>query len=226
MRLTPTPQFWNTLHLIIFTAALPLCNTCLLCTEKYCKKDCKEKCKSALYSAVLMRLQWVSLWHCVFAILVYSIVKSISNLNCTLLHFTLRFWYPSIIFTGFLQCFFSIWYVATLRFWCSFNIEFLSDPGIPGPIYGSGCLKLQDVVADLTDVTLVDEDTNPIPTNNTNKTIQDNVAMPVTNPGDQFENICKWSNGQYWNQCKLPGLLHSFMILLKQTWFFVAPSGG
>ena len=80
--------------------------------------------------------------------------------------------------------------------------------------------------ADLTDVTLVDEDTNSIPTNNTNRTIQDNVAMPVTNPGDQFENICKWSNGQYWNQCKLPGLLHSFMILLKQTWFFVAPSGG
>ena len=36
--------------------------------------------------------------------------------------------------------------------------------------------------ADLTDVTLVDEDTNSIPTNNTNRTIQDNVAMPVTNP--------------------------------------------
>ena len=40
-----------------------------------------------------------------------------------------------------------------------------------------------DLVADLTDVTLVDEDTNSIPTNNTNRTIQDNVAMPVTNPG-------------------------------------------
>ena len=40
--------------------------------------------------------------------------------------------------------------------------------------------------ADLTDVTLVDEDTNSIPTNNTNRTIQDNVTMPVTNPGDQF----------------------------------------
>ena len=51
--------------------------------------------------------------------------------------------------------------------------------------------------ADLTDVTLVDEDTNSILTNNTNRTIQDNVAMPVTNPGDQFENIWKWSNGQY-----------------------------
>jgi hypothetical protein len=51
--------------------------------------------------------------------------------------------------------------------------------------------------ADLTDVTLVDEDTNSISTNNTNRTIQDYVAMLVTNPGDQFENICKWSNGQY-----------------------------
>ena len=42
--------------------------------------------------------------------------------------------------------------------------------------------SLQHLVADLTDVTLVDEDTNSIPTNNTNRTIQDNVAMPVTNP--------------------------------------------
>ena len=47
---------------------------------------------------------------------------------------------------------------------------FLSDPGIPGPIYGSG---LSNYVrprrfADLTDVTLVDEDTNSIPTNKVN----------------------------------------------------------
>ena len=75
---------------------------------------------------------------------------------------------------------------------------FLSDPGIPGPIYGSGSLLVRPRgFADLTDVTLVDEDTKSIPTNNTNRTIQDNVAMPVTNPDDQFENICKWSNGQY-----------------------------
>ena len=74
---------------------------------------------------------------------------------------------------------------------------FLSDPGIPGPIYGSGCHYVREVVADLTEVTLVDEDTNSIPTNNTNRTNQDNVATPVTNPGDQFKNICKWSNGQY-----------------------------
>jgi len=86
---------------------------------------------------------------------------------------------------------------AKIRFWHQYTGCFLSDPGIPGPIYGSGSMKLWDFVADLTDVTLVDEDINSIPTNNTNRTIQDNVAMPVTNPGDQFENICKWSNGQY-----------------------------
>ena len=66
------------------------------------------------------------------------------------------------------------------------------------PIYGSACLSVSTrPFADLTDVTLVDEDTNSIPTNNTKRTIQDNVAMPVANPGYQFENICKWSNGQY-----------------------------
>ena len=46
-----------------------------------------------------------------------------------------------------------------------------------GPVL---CHKLRDVFADLTDVILVDEDTNSIPTNNTNRTIQDNVAMPVS----------------------------------------------
>ena len=40
-----------------------------------------------------------------------------------------------------------------------------------GPVL---CHKLRDVFADLTDVILVDEDTNSIPTHNTNKTIQDN----------------------------------------------------
>ena len=44
------------------------------------------------------------------------------------------------------------------------KINFLSDPGVPGPIYGSSCLSLTDTCfADLTDVTLAVEDTNPIP---------------------------------------------------------------
>jgi hypothetical protein len=92
--------------------------------------------------------------------------------------------------------------------------------------------------ADLTDVTLVDEDTNSIPTNDTNRTIQDNVAMPVTNPGGQFENICKWSDGQYRNQCKLPGLLQFYdtvktnLVLCGAIWWAnlqlmqLAASGG
>ena len=39
--------------------------------------------------------------------------------------------------------------------------------------------------ADLTDLTLADEDTNSILTNNANTAIQRNVAMQVMQPGDQ-----------------------------------------
>ena len=51
--------------------------------------------------------------------------------------------------------------------------------------------SLRDLVADLTDVTLADEDTNPmyILTDNANRTFQDNLATRVTQPG-----------GQIWNQ--------------------------
>ena len=38
--------------------------------------------------------------------------------------------------------------------------------------------------ADLTDVTLADEDTNSILTDKVNRTIQGNVAMHVTHPGN------------------------------------------
>ena len=48
--------------------------------------------------------------------------------------------------------------------------HFLSDPGISGPIYGSKSLKLCNrPCADLTDVTLADEDTNSILTDNVNR---------------------------------------------------------
>ena len=50
-----------------------------------------------------------------------------------------------------------------------------------GPIYGSGSLKLTErPFADLTDVTLADEDTNSILTDNANRAIQGNIAMQVT----------------------------------------------
>ena len=42
--------------------------------------------------------------------------------------------------------------------------------------------------ADLTDVTLADEDTNSILTDNANRAIQGNVAMQVMLPGGQLWN--------------------------------------
>ena len=66
---------------------------------------------------------------------------------------------------------------------------FLSDPGFPGPIYGSGCHWLTETPCwDLTDVTLSDEDTDSILTDNANRTIQGNVAMQVTQTGGQIWN--------------------------------------
>ena len=61
-------------------------------------------------------------------------------------------------------------------------MRFLSDPGVPGPIFGSGCLSVRHKqtkrpCADLTYVTLADEDTNSILTDNANRAIQGNVAM-------------------------------------------------
>ena len=48
--------------------------------------------------------------------------------------------------------------------------------------------SIQDYVADLTDVTLADEDRNTIPTDDVNKAILGNVAMQVA-----------LSGGQHWN---------------------------
>ena len=45
--------------------------------------------------------------------------------------------------------------------------------------------SLRDLVADLTDVTLADEDTNSILTDNANRAIQSNVAMQVALSGGQ-----------------------------------------
>ena len=62
---------------------------------------------------------------------------------------------------------------------------------------------------DLTDVTLADEDTNSILTDNANRAFQGNVAMHVTLPG-----------GQLWNQCKWCHLVAKLEIMQ------VSPSGG
>ena len=53
-----------------------------------------------------------------------------------------------------------------------------------GPIYGSGPMSVQDYIADLT-VTLADEDSNSIPTDDVNRAILGNVAMQVAPPGGQ-----------------------------------------
>ena len=67
---------------------------------------------------------------------------------------------------------------------------FLSDPGIPG-VRSMGLLVSNLSLrpfADLTDVTLADEDTNSILTDNANRAFRGNVAMQVTQPGGHLLN--------------------------------------
>ena len=47
------------------------------------------------------------------------------------------------------------------------------------------CHSLQDSFADLTDVTLADEDSNSIPTDDVNRAFPGNVAMQVAPSGGQ-----------------------------------------
>ena len=74
--------------------------------------------------------------------------------------------------------------VLSFRFWANWalghNCPFLSDPGKPGvrsmgpDVTPSVCPR---PCVNLTDVTLADEDTNSILTDNANRAIQGNVAM-------------------------------------------------
>ena len=48
------------------------------------------------------------------------------------------------------------------------------------------------MMGDLTDVTLADEDTNLIPTDEAKKANLGNVAMQVAPPGGKICNKCKW----------------------------------
>ena len=61
---------------------------------------------------------------------------------------------------------------------------FLSDPGVPG-VRSMGRDLSTTPFADLTDVTLADEDSNSIPADDVNRAILDNVAMRVAPPGGQ-----------------------------------------
>ena len=54
---------------------------------------------------------------------------------------------------------------------------------------GPVCLSMSERrFADLTDVTIADKDTNSILTDNANRALQGNVAMKVTQPGNQLWN--------------------------------------
>ena len=67
----------------------------------------------------------------------------------------------------------------------------LSDPGVPG-VRSMGP-DVTDLCESLTELTLADEDTNPILTDNANRAIQGNVAMQVTQPGvANNSKQCKW----------------------------------
>ena len=65
--------------------------------------------------------------------------------------------------------------------------SFLSDPGVPGVrSLGPDVTQfIQDYVADLTDVTLADEESNIIPTDDVHRAILGNVAMQVAPHGGQ-----------------------------------------
>ena len=69
----------------------------------------------------------------------------------------------------------------------TFKFSVFIGPRCPwGPIYGSACLSLTPrPFANLTDVTLADEDTNPIPIDEANRAILGNVAIQVAPPGGQ-----------------------------------------
>ena len=81
-------------------------------------------------------------------------------------------------------------------------------------------MSVQDLFWDLTDVTLADEDTNSIQTDDANKAIQGNVAMQVALPGGQ---ICNW--------CKQGHLMAKFATDARNwwpslEWKQMAPPGG
>ena len=72
----------------------------------------------------------------------------------------------------------------TFLWHCPSEMSIFIGPRCPwGPIYGSGSLS---PFADLTDLTLVDEDTKSTLTDNANRAIQGNQAMHVTWSGVQI----------------------------------------
>ena len=79
-----------------------------------------------------------------------------------------------------------------------------------------------DLCANLTDVTLADEDTNSVLTDNANRTIQGNLAMQVTQLGGKICNECKWFHLVSKFATNASGAIWWPNLELMQ----VAPSGG
>ena len=63
-------------------------------------------------------------------------------------------------------------------------VPFLSDPGVPG-VRSMGPDVSDTPFADLTDVTLADDDSNSIPTDDVNRAILGNMTMHVAPSGGQ-----------------------------------------
>ena len=78
--------------------------------------------------------------------------------------------------------------MATSSIHHQLGCTFLSDPGVPG-VRSMGPDVSQSVhprlFADLTDVTLADEDSNSIPTDDVNRAFLGNMAMQEAPPGGQ-----------------------------------------
>ena len=60
--------------------------------------------------------------------------------------------------------------------------QFFIGPRSPAPIYVSSLSETERGLWNFTDLTLADEATNSIPTDNANRTIQGNMAIQVTQP--------------------------------------------
>ena len=77
---------------------------------------------------------------------------------------------------------------------CTRFITFLSNPGVPGVRSMDPDVRpsvRQTPFADLPDVTLADEDSNSISTDDVNGAILGNVTMQVAPSGGQIYNQCK-----------------------------------
>ena len=68
-------------------------------------------------------------------------------------------------------------------------VKFLSDPGIPG-VRSMGPSVSNRGFANFTELTLADEDTNSILTDNANRAIQGNVAMQLMQVAPSGDQIC------------------------------------